>query len=176
LHPAVPKPDVPQSLEVYLGPSSSWFFQTNPEKTQLCLDSALGPHPVPDELPAPTDDLAVVKFLLTGHPYPLQHPLGQQMGQFTAVPPIGLDPVAVLLGNQTRRSNYARDAMLHQAVMKPEPKISGFIDRLQLMPSVSSQYTLERLPVPWNAGAEQLQVHCPNGYVPPDFMQVDSDK
>jgi hypothetical protein len=66
--------------------------------------------------------------------------------------------------------------MLNQAVMKPEPKISGFIDRLQLMSSVSSQYTLERLPVPWNAGAKQLQVHRPNGYVPPDFMQVNSDK
>jgi hypothetical protein len=64
------------------------------------------------------------------------------MRQLTAVPPIGLDPVAVLLGKQTRRSNQARDAMLHQAVMKPEPKISGFIDRLQLMSSVSSQYTL----------------------------------
>jgi len=52
--------------------------------------------------------------------------------------PIGLDPVAVLLGNQTRRSNYARDAMLHQAVMKPEPKISGFIDRLQWMAGIAS--------------------------------------
>jgi hypothetical protein len=32
--------------------------------------------------------------------------------------------------------------MIHQAVMKPETKISGFIDRPQLMSSISSQYTL----------------------------------
>jgi hypothetical protein len=30
----------------------------------------------------------------------------------------------------------------HQVVMKPEPKISGFIDRLELMANISSQYTL----------------------------------
>jgi hypothetical protein len=107
-------------------------------KSQLCLDPTLGPHSVPDELPAPTDDLAVVKLLLTRHPHPLQQPLGQQMRQLTAVPPIGFDPVAVLLGNQTRRSNQAGDSMIHQAVMKPEPKISGFIDRLQGMAGITN--------------------------------------
>src|SRR5512135_3163245 len=98
------------------------------------------------------------------------------MRQLTAVPPIGLDPVAVFLRNQTWGSNQAGDAMRHQAVMKPEPKISGFIDRLHLVASISSQYALQCFPVPWNAGAEQLQLHCPNGYVPPNFMQVDPDK
>src|SRR5271157_3411276 len=148
----------------------------NPVKSQFCFDAALGPHPVSDELPASADDLAVVKFFLTGHPHPLQHPLGQQMRQLTAVTPIGLDPVAVFLGHQTRGSNQAGDAMGHQAVMKPEPKISGFIDRLYLVASISSQYALQSFPGPWDAGAEQFQVQRPNGYVPPDFMQVDSDK
>jgi hypothetical protein len=148
----------------------------NPIKTQLRLDAALRPHPVSDELPAPADDLAVVKFLLTGHPHPLQHPFGQQMRQLPAVTPVGLDPVAVLLRNQTRRSNYAWDAMCHQAVMKPEPKISGFIDRLQLMASISSQYALQCFPVPWNTGAEHFYVEGLDGYVPPNFMQVDPDK
>jgi hypothetical protein len=66
--------------------------------------------------------------------------------------------------------------MLHQAVMKPEAKISGFIDRLQSMSRVSSQDSLERFPVPWDAGAEQLQVHRTTGYMPPVFMQVYPDK
>jgi hypothetical protein len=127
-----------QSLEVYLGPSASWFFQTNPEKAQLCLDATLGAHSVPDQLTTSTDDLPVVKFLLTGHPHPLQHPLGQQMRQLTAVPPISLDPIAVLLGNKTWRSNYTGDVMSHQAVMKPESKISGFIDRLQGMAGITN--------------------------------------
>jgi hypothetical protein len=89
-------------------------------------------------LPAPADDLAVVKFLLTGHPDPFQQPFGQQVRQFPAVPPVSLDPVAILLGNKTWRSNYAGDAMIHQAVMKPESKISGFIDRLQGMAGIAS--------------------------------------
>ena len=96
----------------------------DPIKSQLRLDTALGPDPVSDELPAPADDLTVVQFLLAGHPDPLQHPFGQEMGQLTAVPPVGLDPVTVLLGNQTGRRNYAWDAVCHQAVIKPEPKIS----------------------------------------------------
>jgi hypothetical protein len=65
--------------------------------------------------------------------------------------------------------------MLHQAVMKPEPKISGFMNH-HLVASISSQYALQSFPGPWNAGAEQLQLHSPNGYVPPNFMQVDPDK
>jgi len=62
--------------------------------------------------------------------------------------------------------------MSHQAVMKPEAKISGFIDRLHLMSSIASQDALQSLPGPWNAGAGKLQVHRSNGYVPPVFMQV----
>jgi hypothetical protein len=38
--------------------------------------------------------------------------------------------------------------------MKPEPKISGFIDRLQLIASIASQEALQSFPVPWDAGAE----------------------
>jgi hypothetical protein len=148
----------------------------DPVKSQLCLDAALGPHPVPDELPASADYLAVVKFFLTGHPDPFQQPFGQQVRQLPAVPPVSLDPVAILFWNQTRGSNYTGNAMLYQMVMKPEPKISGFIDRLQLMASIASQDALQCFPGPWDAGAEQLQVHRPNGYVPPVFMQVDPDK
>ena len=85
-------------------------------------------------------------------------------------------PVSVLLRDQTRRSNQAGDAMSHQAVMEPETKISGFIDRLQLTASISSQYPLQSFPSPWNAGAEQLYVKSPDGYVLPVFMQVDPDK
>ena len=66
--------------------------------------------------------------------------------------------------------------MSHQAVMKPEAKISGFVDRLQLMSSIASQDALQSLPGPWNAGAEQLYVESPDGYVPSVFMQVDPDK
>ena len=44
----------------------------NPIKSQFCLDAALGPHPVTDELPASADDLAVVKLLFAGHPNALQ--------------------------------------------------------------------------------------------------------
>jgi hypothetical protein len=66
--------------------------------------------------------------------------------------------------------------MSHQAVMKPETKISGFIDRLQAMANISSQYALQSFPGPWNAGAEHLYVESPDGYVPPVLMQVDPDK
>ena len=52
--------------------------------------------------------------------------------------PIGLDPVAVLPGNHTWRSNYTGDVMSYQAIMKPESKISGCIDRLQWMVGVAS--------------------------------------
>jgi hypothetical protein len=51
---------------------------------------------------------------------------------------MGLDPVTALLGNKTWRSNKTRKAMCHQAVMKPELKISGFIDRLQRMAGIAS--------------------------------------
>ena len=70
---------MPEGLEVALSPSASRFFQVNPVKSQLRLDAALGPHPVPDQLPAATNDLTVIEFLFTGYPDPLQHPLGQQM-------------------------------------------------------------------------------------------------
>jgi len=60
--------------------------------------------------------------------------------------------------------------------MKPEAKISGFIDRLQLMSSIPSQDTLQSSPGPWNAGAKQLYLESPDGYVPPVLMQVDPDK
>jgi hypothetical protein len=49
----------------------------------------------------------------------------------------------------------------HQAVMKPEPKISGFIDRLHGMAGIMSQYSLQSFPGPWNAGAAQLYVKGP---------------
>jgi hypothetical protein len=65
------------------------------------------------------------------------------MRQLPTIPPVGLYLVAVILGNQTRRSNQTEDTMSHQEVTKPEPKISGFIDRLELMTSISSQYTLQ---------------------------------
>jgi hypothetical protein len=55
-------------------------------------------------------------------------------------------------------------------------KISGFIDRLQSMTGIAIQDTAQSFPVPWNAGAEQLYVKSPDGYVPPDLMQVDPDK
>jgi len=131
---------------------------------------------VSDELPAPADYLAVVQFFLTWYPHALQHPLGQQIRQLTTVPPISLNPIAILLGNKTWRSNYAGDAMFHQAVMKPEPKISGFIDRLELMASISSQYTLQGFPGPGNAGAENLCVQGPDGYVPPLLVKINPDK
>src|SRR3974390_3381224 len=98
------------------------------------------------------------------------------MRQFTTVPPIGLDPVAVLLGHQTGRSNQTGDAMSHQAVMKPEAKISGFIDRLQLMSSISSQDALQSLPGSWDAGAEHLYIECPDGYVPSVLVDINPDK
>jgi hypothetical protein len=66
--------------------------------------------------------------------------------------------------------------MRHQAVMKPEPKISGFIDRLQLVTAVARQYSLQRFPGPWDAAAENLDVEGPDGHVPPMLMQVDADK
>ncbi len=98
------------------------------------------------------------------------------MRQLTAVPPVSLDPVAVLLGYQTGRSNQTGDTMSHQAVMKPEPKISGFIDRLQLMARIASQDELQSFPGPWNAGTEQLYVNSPDRYVPPLFVQINPDK
>jgi hypothetical protein len=98
------------------------------------------------------------------------------MRQFAAVPPVGFDPVAVLSGNQTWRGNQTGDAMSHQAVMKPEPKISGFIDRLKLKARISSQHALQSFPVPRNAGAKQLYLKRPDGYMPPVLMQVDPDK
>jgi hypothetical protein len=136
LHPAVPKPEAPERLEVALGPSASRFFQVYPVKSQLRLDAALGPYPIPDQLPAATDDLTVIKFLLTGHPHPLQHPFGQEMRQFTTVPSIGLDSVAVLLGNQTRGCDQAWNTVGHQAVMKPEAKNI----RLHRPPSIDDQH------------------------------------
>ena len=60
--------------------------------------------------------------------------------------------------------------------MKPETKIFGFIDRLQLMASISSQDALQSLPGPGNAGAEHLYIKRPDGYVPPVLMQVNPDK
>jgi len=66
--------------------------------------------------------------------------------------------------------------MGYQAVMKPEAKISGFIDRLQAMFRIASQDTLQSFPGPWNTGAEQLYVNSPDGYMPPVLMQVDADK
>jgi primosomal replication protein N len=64
------------------------------------------------------------------------------MRQLTAVSPIGLDPVAVFLRHQTGRSDQARNTLSHQAVMKAEAKISGFIDHLQVMSSIASQNAL----------------------------------
>jgi len=98
------------------------------------------------------------------------------MRQLAAVTPVGLDPVAVFLGDQTRRGDQTGNALFHQAVMKPEPKISGFIDRLHLIASISSQNALQGFPGSWDAGAEQLYVKSPDGYMPPVLMQVDADK
>jgi hypothetical protein len=70
------------------------------------------------------------------------------MRQFTAVPPIGLDLVAILLRYQTWRSDQTRNSMSHQSVMKPEAKISSFIDRLQAMFRKASQNTLRASQVP----------------------------
>jgi hypothetical protein len=75
------------------------------------LDATLGPQPVPDELPASVDDLAMIKFLLTGYPDPLQQPFGQKVCQPPAIPAVRLDPGAILLGDQARRRNYAFKAM-----------------------------------------------------------------
>ncbi len=66
--------------------------------------------------------------------------------------------------------------MLYQAVMKPEPKISGFIDRLPGVAVVASQYSLQSLPGPGNAGAEYLYVEGPDGYVPPQLVEINPDK
>ncbi len=117
-----------------------------PMKSQLRLDTALGPYPVSDELPPPANYLAMITFLLTRHPDPLQHPFGQQMGQLTAVSTVGLDPVAIFLRDQARRSNETGDPVVHQAVMKPEPKISGFVDRLQGVAVIASQILAAMLP------------------------------
>jgi len=92
--------------------------------------------------------------------------------QLATVTPVGLDPVAIFLGDEAWWSHYAGNAMRHQAVMKPEPKISGFIDRLQLVTAVARQYSLQRFPGPWDAAAEHLDVEGPDGYVPPMLMQV----
>ena len=59
--------------------------------------------------------------------------------------------------------------------MKPDSKISGFIDRLLTMANISDQNAVQNFPIPWNAGAEQLYVTSPNSYVPPVLMQVDPD-
>jgi hypothetical protein len=98
------------------------------------------------------------------------------MRQLAAVPPVGLDPVAIFLGDEAWWSHYAGYAMVHQAVMKPEPKISGFIDRLHLVASISRQYSVQGFPGSWKTAAEHLDVEGPNGYMPPVLMQVDADK
>ncbi len=72
LHPAVPKSDTPQRLEVYLVPPPLWFFQMNPINSQLRLDTVMGSPTVFDELPSPADGLAVGKFL--PHWAPLEQP------------------------------------------------------------------------------------------------------
>jgi len=148
----------------------------NPIESQLRFNAALGPHPVSDELPTPADDLTMVTLLLTGHPNPLQQPLGLKVRQLAAVTSVGLEPVAIFLGDQTRRGDQTGNVLLNQAVMKPEPQISGFIDRLQFIASIASQRALQSFPGSWDAGTEQLHVKSPNGYMPPVLMQVDADK
>jgi len=59
--------------------------------------------------------------------------------------------------------------------MKPESKISGFIDRLQGMAGIASQDSVQSFPGPWNAGAEQLYVEGPDGYVPPLLVEINAD-
>ncbi len=68
-----------------------------PVEPKLGLDAILGPHPISYELPTPTNDLPMVALLEARYPDTPEHALGQKMGQLTAVSPIGLDPITILL-------------------------------------------------------------------------------
>jgi hypothetical protein len=62
--------------------------------------------------------------------------------------------------DQTRRSNQTGDAMIHPVVMKPESKLSGFIDRRQTMAGISIQDTAQCFLVQFGTEGAGLPPYC----------------
>jgi hypothetical protein len=65
-----------------MGPMASWFFQMNPIKSQFGLNTALSPHPISDELPAPADDLTVYSSSSLGTHTRFNSPLANSCASF----------------------------------------------------------------------------------------------
>jgi hypothetical protein len=62
--------------------------------------------------------------------------------------------------------------MIYEQIVKPKTKATGFIDYLYTVPVIAVQHPLQRCPAPWDAGAEQLDIECPDGHMPFVFVKI----
>jgi hypothetical protein len=127
LHPSVTKSNRPKPLNVNPRPWSTRLNELYPIKPKLCLDPILGPYTISYELSTATNYLPMIALLQSRYPNTLEHPLGQKIRQFTAVSPIRLDPITILLRQKARRGDNTVRPIGHQSIMKPKPKIARLI-------------------------------------------------
>ena len=145
----------------------------NPVEEELALDLPGHVVPVADDLPAGSQKVTVFTLFRGEDVHPFQHVALEQPRELPAVPPVGLDPVARLRGDERGWNNEYFYAILHQLIGEPEAEGAGLVGHLHPAALVALKELLQRLVLPRDAAVEDLFSICPNGDLPALLVHVD---